>query len=76
MTGSRAGRLCWLDFDGEETDENGQILKSATLDRAPCRIRRAALAWLAVCPINISGRPPVPARCSGCPKLDGIFNWR
>lgn len=55
MTGSRAGRLCWLDFDGEEVDENGQILKSATLDFEHLFCR--SVDDLPPCPINISGRP-------------------
>ncbi len=33
MTGSKVGRLCWLDFDGEETDEEtGVVRRSASLE--------------------------------------------
>ena len=32
MTGSKVGRLCWLDFDGEEVSPTGEVIRSATVD--------------------------------------------
>ena len=55
MTGARAGRLCWLDFDGEEMTEDGEVLKSATLDFQSLFLRSAD--EMPACPLNISGRP-------------------
>ena len=55
MTGSKVGRLVWLDFDGEETSETGEITKSATLDFEHLFLR--PVTDLPPCPISISGRP-------------------
>ena len=55
MTGSKVGRLVWLDFDGEETSETGEITKSATLDFEHLFMR--PVTDLPPCPISISGRP-------------------
>ena len=55
MTGSKVGRLVWLDFDGEEVSETGEITKSATLDFEHLFLR--PVTDLPPCPISISGRP-------------------
>ena len=54
MTGSRVGRLCWLDFDGEHVAADG-IVKSATLDFQAIFCK--SVAHLPLSPISISGRP-------------------
>ena len=54
MTGSKVGRLCWLDFDGEHTAPDG-IVKSATLDFQAIFCR--SVDELPPSPISISGRP-------------------
>ncbi|MEB3332153.1 MAG: AAA family ATPase [Synechococcaceae cyanobacterium] len=56
FTGSISDRLCWLDLDGEETDEQtGEIVKSATHDFQHffCRTPDE----LPPCPRNTSGKP-------------------
>ena len=55
MTGSKVGRLVWLDFDGEEVSETGEITKSATLDFRDLFFKE--VTDLPPCPISISGRP-------------------
>ena len=55
MTGSRAGRLCWLDFDGETVLEDGTVSESATAD-FEFIFHRPALD-LPPAPTNVSGRP-------------------
>jgi hypothetical protein len=56
LTGSKVGRLCWLDFDGEETDpETGELVKSAECDFESLFLM--SVADLPPCPISISGRP-------------------
>jgi hypothetical protein len=55
MTGSKVGRLVWLDFDGEEVSETGEITKSATQDFYDLFYR--PVTDLPPCPISISGRP-------------------
>ena len=56
LTGAKVGRLCWLDFDGEETDpETGELVKSASLDFE--FLTGMAVEQLPPCPISISGRP-------------------
>ena len=55
MTGSKVGRLVWLDFDGEEVSETGEVTKSATQDFYDLFYR--PVTDLPPCPISISGRP-------------------
>jgi NAD(P)-dependent dehydrogenase (short-subunit alcohol dehydrogenase family) len=56
LTGRKVGRLCWLDFDGEEFDaETGELRKSASLDFE--FLTGMAVEQLPPCPISISGRP-------------------
>ena len=47
--------MCWLDFDGEEVSDTGEVLKSATLDFQHLFCRGAE--EMPECPVNISGRP-------------------
>ena len=55
MTGHRAGRLCWLDFDGETTDQDGTVTESATADFEFLFLRSSE--DLPPGPVSISGRP-------------------
>ena len=55
MTGSKVGRLCWLDFDGEEVSPTGEVIRSATVDFETLFSR--PLTDLLLSPINTSGRP-------------------
>ena len=55
MTGSRAGRLCWLDFDGETVLEDGTVSESATADFE--FIFHQPATDLPPAPTNVSGRP-------------------
>lgn len=56
LTGQKVGRLCWLDFDGEELDPTtGELLRSASLDFETFFNR--SVEQLPPSPINISGRP-------------------
>ena len=55
MTGSKVGRLCWLDFDGEEVSPTGEIIKSASIDFETLFSR--PVSDLPPSPINTSGRP-------------------
>jgi len=59
MTGSKVGRLCWLDFDGEETDEEtGVVRRSASLDLENiCGMSAEQLKKEYPTVISISGRP-------------------
>ncbi|MDP5119840.1 MAG: hypothetical protein NWQ25_10715, partial [Prochlorococcaceae cyanobacterium MAG_34] len=55
LTGQKVGRLCWLDFDGEESDPTtGELLRSASLDFETFFNR--SVEQLPPSPINISGR--------------------
>lgn len=56
MTGRKVGRLCWLDFDGEEVNaETGELVRSASLDFET--LFGMAVEQLPPSPISISGRP-------------------
>ena len=55
LTGQKVGRLCWLDFDGEEPDPTtGELRRSASLDFETFFNR--SVEQLPPSPINISGR--------------------
>lgn len=54
LTGTQNGKLLWLDFDGEEVNESGEIISSATLDFEHFFFKHVDA--LPPCPINISGR--------------------
>ena len=54
MTGGMVGRLCWMDFDGEEVGKDG-VVKTATGDFQTMFLRHPD--ELPKGPISISGRP-------------------
>ena len=55
ITGSRCGNFCWLDFDGESTDQDGTVTESATADFEFLFHRPAT--DLPAAPANTSGKP-------------------
>jgi hypothetical protein len=54
LTGRKVGRLCWLDFDGEEVNEDGELVRSASTDFEALFLRRPE--ELPASPVSVSGR--------------------